>query len=120
LTGPGQPGGTRPHPAHDSPATPRQAAQRADTATRPGQRGCDLPQLARPTPATQLAPTRMRGALCPERRSHRPEMGVLHHLLIANPSSSDDAESAFGVPASAERPRPRSHSVADRPALGWL
>jgi hypothetical protein len=49
LTGPGQPGGTRPHPAHDSPATPRQAAQRADTATRPGQRGCDLPQLAWPS-----------------------------------------------------------------------
>ena len=28
--------------------------------------------------------------------------------------------SAFGVPASAERSRPCSHSVADRPALGWL
>lgn len=30
------------------------------------------------------------------------------------------AESAIGVPAIAERPRPRSHSVAGRPALGWL
>jgi hypothetical protein len=30
------------------------------------------------------------------------------------------AESAIGVPASAEIPRPCLHSVADHPALGWL
>ena len=29
-------------------------------------------------------------------------------------------DSAIGAPASAERPRPRSRSVAGRPALGWL
>ena len=33
-----------------------------------------------PHPAIQLVPALMRGMLWPERRSHRPEVGVLHHL----------------------------------------
>jgi hypothetical protein len=41
------------------------------------------------------------------------------HVMIKN-RTGGRPESAIGVPASAERPRPRSHSVADGPALGWV
>jgi hypothetical protein len=50
----------------------------------------------------------------------RPERADLYSMRRWRPSAERRKYSAFGVPASAERPRPRSHSVAGRPALGWL
>jgi hypothetical protein len=52
--------------------------------------------------------------------SGRAEQNNLHAARFAFGTDTTRAESAIGVPASAERPWPRSHSVAGRPALGWL
>jgi hypothetical protein len=50
----------------------------------------------------------------------QPEQAVLCTPASRAAHRPPAPDSAIGVPASAERPRPRSHSVADRPALGWL
>jgi hypothetical protein len=55
-----------------------------------------------------------------QRDPARPEMADLRAAACVTDTTVSRADSAVGVHASAERPWPRSHSVAGRAALGWL
>jgi hypothetical protein len=96
------------------------AASRLVVAPDSDSRRARRPPAARAHRVRGLLPTRVRaGGHRHRRRGAGAELAVLYRLGTASSPLTGSAESA-GVPASAERPGPRSHSVAGRPALGWL